>query len=778
MKHVVTFGTSEYVTSIDRLRDSAVRHGVDQVHAFHDNSLLPLKSELPEVFKDSKHGFWCWKPYFLLRVLTAVPIGDLVMYCDATTEFTSHTAFDTLCTTDHVVCFTLCGGPYKNSDWTSPACLKIMQANKAEREVQQCSAATILVRNTAETRQLISTWLNWCRQPDTLLSNGYAQHRHDQSILTVLAQRTDSCRMVPDITQHGPAAHLMLWRSPPAAAVRVLVLTASTGRAELVRAIKSVQFQTHPYLTHLVVCDGCVAPKVEGAMRRQLHFVELPWSSGAGGWNGHLVYACFPHLFRSYDRVVFLDDDCWFDVTHVADLVRLPSPCAFSFRYIHTPAGRPVCPDFCESLGNLSQNLFGEHFVDTNCWMLSAEVAKACFQTWQQPARPPAGSQEEVDRRLSRFVFRSGIQVACSMSASVHYTAQGGRSVAPQFFQEGNKRMGYQLRPGRLNVYVFHFSRQATEALFAARSSRFADEEFSEWQMTQLDHLGQSVNLLDGFKCEIPRGAVALINLCHPSSLPLQWLAERTDVRRVCYTAESPNFRHREQWTEAFLLRHFDSVLTYWSELLKKSTKYAFCPHNTHWYEDSRLPLRSNRGPVRSVCCVLEHRSGTETYQIDGMELHRLDGLRHHYVKDLRVDLYGRGWDRVSLGDGARVMRCAGKEADKERAVDIYARYQFAVILENCDADGYVSEKLYDALCAGCIPLYYGNNNEDIALPSSCFVCLRQFTTSADCRNYLAALTDAQIADMQAQLLKVREGVLRRVSQRVFTEAFMRQVAA
>ena len=34
--------------------------------------------------------------------------------------------------------------------------------------------------------------------------------------------------------------------------------------------------------------------------------------------------------------------------------------------------------------------------------------------------------------------------------------------------------------------------------------------------------------------------------------------------------------------------------------------------------------------------------------------------------------------------------------------------------MENCDAEGYVSEKLFDALCAGCIPLYHGNLNTDL----------------------------------------------------------------
>ena len=43
--------------------------------------------------------------------------------------------------------------------------------------------------------------------------------------------------------------------------------------------------------------------------------------------------------------------------------------------------------------------------------------------------------------------------------------------------------------------------------------------------------------------------------------------------------------------------------------------------------------------------------------------------------------------------------------------------YTFALIVENCDAQGYASEKLYDALIAGAIPLYYGHVPAQLRIP-------------------------------------------------------------
>lgn len=60
------------------------------------------------------------------------------------------------------------------------------------------------------------------------------------------------------------------------------------------------------------------------------------------------------------------------------------------------------------------------------------------------------------------------------------------------------------------------------------------------------------------------------------------------------------------------------------------------------------------------------------------------------------LDLYGQGWPPES---GVRPV------ADKLATL---RRYRYALVIENVRWPGYVTEKVFDALAAGCVPLYMG----------------------------------------------------------------------
>ena len=53
-------------------------------------------------------------------------------------------------------------------------------------------------------------------------------------------------------------------------------------------------------------------------------------------------------------------------------------------------------------------------------------------------------------------------------------------------------------------------------------------------------------------------------------------------------------------------------------------------------------------------------------------------------------------------------------------------KYYFAISFENTDSPGYITEKIFDAMMAGTVPLYWGGGYLDDSLPAQCYV---------DCRN-------------------------------------------
>jgi hypothetical protein len=113
------------------------------------------------------------------------------------------------------------------------------------------------------------------------------------------------------------------------------------------------------------------------------------------------------------------------------------------------------------------------------------------------------------------------------------------------------------------------------------------------------------------------------------------------------------------------------------------------------------------------------------------------------YSNDSRVDLYGRGWEE---GTGATLVRLIkeafialrfrvkpellnmrhafhkpanylGAAADK---MGTLSKYKVSLVIENCSS--YMSEKLVDAILAGCIPVYVGANPERFGIPKELYI--------------------------------------------------------
>jgi hypothetical protein len=198
----------------------------------------------------------------------------------------------------------------------------------------------------------------------------------------------------------------------------------------------------------------------------------------------------------------------------------------------------------------------------------------------------------------------------------------------------------------------------------------------------------------------------------------------------------------------------------------------------------SELRRRQHLSPQwrHDIGIVLEDRPGELSYEVCGKTLRCLDHLRGRYAEGLacagaRVVAYGNTWrrtarERVELGDCGEYIREAG------HSVQLLRRHTYALVLENCDADGYVSEKLVDALCAGCVPLYYGNNDDDPPLvPKDLYVDLRdpRFDLLADGgsvkRLYHHLLAEVDVDAMRAQAVAALPQVLHKISAAVFTQA-------
>src|ERR1700677_4473556 len=100
---------------------------------------------------------------------------------------------------------------------------------------------------------------------------------------------------------------------------KVTIITASTGKPELLRCINSVKNQTFTDVQHLVFADGPDAEyKISSMGVSDVDVISLPYPTGNNRWNGHRMYGAGTYLANdTSEYVMFLDDDNYIDPDHI-----------------------------------------------------------------------------------------------------------------------------------------------------------------------------------------------------------------------------------------------------------------------------------------------------------------------------------------------------------------------------------------------------------------------------------------------------------------------------
>ena len=246
----------------------------------------------------------------------------------------------------------------------------------------------------------------------------------------------------------------------------VTVITATVGNPLLSKCLKSVEDQTHQNIQHLVIVDrdfpnrdrilydtriainaGTAEERTRGQQTFVRNVINLPYSTGEGGYNGHRVYGAGTYLSQG-EFVMFLDDDNAIKPTHIEDCInaiRLRNlDWTYSLRNIVDANHDFICEDNCESLGRwpsiLSRPPQFDFFVDVNCYFLPKMIAVAVSPIWNRKFRQPG--QMEVDRALMHVLMSNFKKFDTTYKYTVDYAVGNTvRSVQADFFKQGNPAM-------------------------------------------------------------------------------------------------------------------------------------------------------------------------------------------------------------------------------------------------------------------------------------------------------------------------------------------------
>jgi hypothetical protein len=521
------------------------------------------------------------------------------------------------------------------------------------------------------------------------------------------------------------------------------IITPTIGSELLLELLESINFQSYTNIEHIIVIDGpeyydkvkSLLDKIAPLVKR--HIITLPYNTGNNGgrYNGHKIYASISHIVNG-DFVCFLDEDNYYDYNHIefySNLInRYNLDWCYCLRKI-VDNEKYICEDNCESLGYLHHCFYDsdEYFIDTNCTCIKKDILINICHLWNREAN---NTITDPDRLISKHLMLNYKNYKCSRYYTLNYRVADNKefSVKKELFLKGNKVISYLYNgmiPWSLEgdeIFIIHFNIELTKCILNRIYNNNKDSIcYNQWQLNILDNLNTRC-CLSGYNRYIPSNSNILVHMFNIDDLPLVIL-ERSDLMKILYTIEGPNIRHQLHWDMNILNKYFNKIITYWEPLLDKPNVYFFpFIHRYDFYNRlDTMYIQKNDNYSKNICIVLENRNIKESYIINDVELNALDYLRLEYSKELgkSIDCYGKSWEEYK--DIINWRSTIDRFQNIEKTIDFMKKYTFVLIIENCDASGYVSEKIYDAISVGCIPLYYGNINTRIKIPKECYIDIK-----------------------------------------------------
>jgi hypothetical protein len=155
------------------------------------------------------YGYWLWKPYFLRRVMASMADDDILVYADAGCTFNKAgrerlLEYIEMCKGDEKNVSFQTG--HKDKYWCKMDLISSLGAESLS-ESGQLIATTFIISKCQKMVDLIERWYRLAQDyhllddSPSIIGNapGFVEHRHDQSIFSLLRKEAGS-KILPDET--------------------------------------------------------------------------------------------------------------------------------------------------------------------------------------------------------------------------------------------------------------------------------------------------------------------------------------------------------------------------------------------------------------------------------------------------------------------------------------------------------------------------------------------------------------------------------------------------
>lgn len=201
------------------------------------------------------------------------------------------------------------------------------------------------------------------------------------------------------------------------------------------------------------------------------------------------------------------------------------------------------------------------------------------------------------------------------------------------------------------------------------------------------------------------------------------------------------------------ILSLFDHIFTYDDNLLQNEPSTRRSKFNYTF--DFPAEINPNDFCSNKLLCLIQsNKRSSHRDELYSERVRIIRWFEKHHLNEF--SLYGHNWDkpekamvpwfrRKFLHHGPW-KKLFVKKFKSLRGIGlkkvVYPRYKFSLCFENvADISGYITEKIFDAMLAGSVPIYRGADNISDYIPQECFIDYRKFDTIDNLYQFLANFT-------------------------------------
>ena len=210
-------------------------------------------------------------------------------------------------------------------------------------------------------------------------------------------------------------------------------------------------------------------------------------------------------------------------------------------------------------------------------------------------------------------------------------------------------------------------------------------------------------------------------------------------AKKILFQFEPPNVMPEMRYLANHALRVYDKVFFAWKTDNPRIRRFLF-----YQIGGGIVPNLWEKKDRKFLTLINSNRK--VLFRHKELLTERIRALLH-FAKTDDIDLYGFGWNEHPLfpywfEKHAIQKIYKGSVGNKHEKLSEYA---FALAFENCELPGYITEKLFDCLYTGTVPIYLGAPDVEMYIPKDCFVDMRKFANYKELEKFLHSLNQEQI---------------------------------